>query len=57
LAVEPLTPVDKSADETLPVEVLLSVGDSVEEKSAVGLLTEFADPDETLVESLIQVGD
>jgi hypothetical protein len=57
LAVGPLTPVDKSAEEALAVEVLLSVGDLVEEKSAVGLLMEFADPDEMLVELLIEVGD
>ena len=37
--------------------MLLSVGDSVEEKSTVGLLTEFADPVETIAELLLQVGD
>jgi hypothetical protein len=55
LAVD-LTPVDKSAGEALTVEVLLSVGD-LPEKSAVELLTEIADPVETLGELLIQVGD
>jgi hypothetical protein len=51
-AAELLTAVDKPAEETL-----LSVGDSVEERSAVGLLTEFADPVESPVELLVQIGD